>query len=222
MDLSQALPNRIRQGMDRVSTVLRADQWSAAQIVGLNPTQISVLGFLAGRGTNGVKVKDIAHHLGVSQPTATDSIAALERKGCVQKLASSDDARTTRVRISGGGRKLLKTVGLVTSATEKSIAQLSPLEQADLLLLLVKLIRQLQLADAIPVQRMCVSCKHFRTYIHAGAVNPHHCAFVNAAFGNRDLRIDCDDHDTADPATQAATWSAFTNGSDNLQATQPN
>ncbi|MEQ1523000.1 MAG: MarR family winged helix-turn-helix transcriptional regulator [Aestuariivirga sp.] len=222
MDLSQALPNRIRQGMDRVSTVLRADQWSAAQIVGLNPTQISVLGLLAGRGTNGVKVKDIAHHLGVSQPTATDSIAALERKSCVQKLASSDDARTTRVRISGGGRKLLKTVGLVTSATEKSIARLSTLEQADLLLLLVKLIRQLQLADAIPMQRMCVSCKHFRPYIHGGAVNPHHCAFVNAAFGNRDLRIDCDDHDTADPAIQAATWSAFTNGSDNLQATQPN
>ncbi len=222
MNISQPLPTRIRQGLERVSMVLRTDQWSAAQVIGLNPTQISVLGLLAGRGAVGVKVKDIAHHLGVSQPTATDSITALERKGCVLKCANTDDARSTRVCITDSGRKLLKTFGHVTSVTESSVSQLSSLEQTDFLLLIVKLIRQLQLADAIPVQRMCISCKHFRPNVHAGAVNPHHCTFVNAAFGSRDIRMDCDDHDTADPAIQAATWSAFTNGSDNLQATQPN
>lgn len=218
MDQPYTLPNRIRQGLERISAVLRAEQWSAAQMVGLNPTQMSVLSFLAGRGVKGIKVKDIANHFGVSQPSATDTLAALERKGCVQKFSSGEDARSTLVRISGVGQKFLKTVGLLPSATETSISRLPPHEQADLLLLVVKLIRQFQLAEAIPVQRMCVSCCHFRPHAHIGEKSPHHCAFVNAAFGSQELRIECSDHETADPAIQTAIWTAFTKGSENLQA----
>ena len=77
---------------------------------------------------------------------------------------------------------------------------------------LVTMIKRLQDAGAIPIQRMCVSCRHFRPYAHADAAKPHHCAFVNAAFGQRDLRIECRDHSMADPSLQAATWGVFHKG----------
>ncbi len=215
---SDPLPQRIRDGLERLASVLRADQWSAAQVIGVTPTQMSVLIFLAGRGKNGIRVKDIAAHLGVSQPTTTDSISALERKDLIQKTPSSEDARAIGVCITSVGRKVIKTLGAVASATDAAVGKLSPSEQADLLLLLIKTIRQLQLDDAIPVQRMCISCRHFRPYFHSDAEHPHHCAFVNAAFGNRNLRIDCSDHETDDPAAQAATWTALNSGSETLQA----
>ena len=221
-DPSESLPFRIRDGLERLSSVLRADQWSAAQAIGLTPTQMSVLAFLAGRGKSGIRVKEITAHLGVSQPTATDSISALERKDLIRKIPSPEDARAIAVHITSDGRKALKAVGAVASATDIAIGQLSITEQSDLLLLLIKTIRQLQIDDAIPVQRMCVSCRHFRPNAHSGAEQPHHCAFVNAAFGNRHLRIDCSDHEPADPTVQAATWAEFISGSANLQATQQN
>jgi DNA-binding MarR family transcriptional regulator len=218
---SSAISSRLRDGFDRVGSVLRAEHWSATTALGLNPTQANVLAFLAGRIAEPVRVKEIAVQLGVSQPTATDSIAALERKELVQKTVLAHDARSVGVRITSHGRKILKAIGMATSATEVSLAGLSQDEQTALLLLLIKLIRSLQMKGSIPVQRLCVTCKYFRPNFHSDAINPHHCAFVDGAFGERHLRLDCSDHESADPAAQAATWLAFNKGSAILRAANP-
>jgi hypothetical protein len=99
-----------------------------------------------------------------------------------------------------------------------ALAALSPAAQEALLLTQIALIRQLQSAGAIPLQRMCVSCRHFRPQAHPRAAKPHHCTFIDAAIGSRDLRLDCGEHETADPAVQAATWTRFAKGSPTLQA----
>jgi DNA-binding MarR family transcriptional regulator len=217
---SEPITSRLREGLERVGSVLRSERWSATTELGLNPTQANILAFLAGRKTEAIRVKDIAAQLGVSQPTATDSIAALERKELVEKTAAAGDARSVGVKITQQGRKILKAIGMAASATEESLEQLAPDEKAELLLVLMKLIRGLQLKAAIPVQRMCVTCKHFRPNTYSDALKPHHCAFVNAAFGDQHLRLDCNDHETADPTAQAATWSVFNKGSATLQATK--
>lgn len=214
---SEPLPRRLRDGLERLASVLRSDQWSAANAVGLNPTQAHVLSFLAGRGEAGLRVKAIAGHLGVTQPTATDSVAALERKGLVSKQADASDARAVAVRVTQAGRDAVRAIGLSSMATDEALAALSPTDQAALLLLVTKLIRSLQLAGALPAQRICVTCRHFRPNAHPGAEAPHHCAFVNAAFGTRDLRLDCGEHEPAEPSVQAATWRAFTEASASLR-----
>jgi DNA-binding MarR family transcriptional regulator len=221
VSFSAPISSRLRDGLDRVGSMLRSERWSATAALGLNPTQANVLAFLAGRSAEAIRVKEIAVQLGVSQPTATDSIAALERKGLVQKSVAAHDARSVGVQITSQGRKMLKAIGMSASATEEALAALSAPEKTELLLLLIKLIRNLQVSGAIPVQRMCVTCGHFRPNHYSGALNPHHCAFVNAAFGDQHLRLDCNDHESADPASQAATWSAFNKGSAILQATNP-
>jgi DNA-binding MarR family transcriptional regulator len=207
--MSEPLPRRLRDGLERLATVLKADQWSAANAVGLNPTQGLVLSFLAGRGANGMRVKDVAAHLGVTQPTATDSVNALERKGLVRKGADADDARAIAVRVTAAGKTAVKAIGLTTMATDRALAALTPGEQADMLLLVTKLIRSLQIAGALPDQRICATCKYFQPHAHASADKPHHCAFVNAAFGARHLRLDCAEHEPAEPSVQAEIWRRF-------------
>jgi DNA-binding MarR family transcriptional regulator len=213
------LPLRLRDGLERIAAVIRADQWSSAHTLGLNPTQVNILALLSGRN-DPVRVKDIAHHLGVSAPTATDSIAALERKGLVDKAILTGDARAVAILIRTEGRTLLQAAGMAASASNAALAALTEADQTKLLALLVKLIRHLQQVGALPAQRLCVTCRHFRPNLYPDAANPHHCAFVNAAFGNRDLRIDCGEHETADPAFQAATWKAFETGAAALQTPQ--
>jgi hypothetical protein len=64
-------------------------------------------------------------------------------------------------------------------------------------------------AGQISPSRMCVTCRYFRPRVHADPLRPHHCAFVDAAFGARDLRVDCGDHVPASAEDAARTWEPF-------------
>ena len=202
--------HRIREGLSRVAVAMRSDDWNRAKGAGLNPTQLSILEALEGRNA-GMGVKEIAVHLAVSQPSATDSINALERKALVVKRTGSDK-RAVVVCLTDEGRGLLTSSTIGDTSAKQAVDVLAEHEQEELLVSLVKMIRHLQDIDAIPIQRMCASCRYFAPFKHTDAAKPHHCNFVNAAFGQRDIRIDCREHETADPASRAATWDVFHKG----------
>lgn len=208
---------RLREGFDRIAFVLRADLWTAASEAGLNPSQAQVLGLLANRPA-GLRPKEIAAHLAVSPASIADTLSALTRKGLVRRNADPSDARAAIMRSTPAGLRLGAKIARAGSQVADALAALSPAAQEELLLTQIALIRQLQIAGAIPLQRMCVSCRHFRSHAHPHAAKPHHCAFVNAAIGGRDLRLDCGEHEAADPVIQAATWTTFAKGSATLQA----
>jgi DNA-binding MarR family transcriptional regulator len=204
------ITRRIQDGLDRICAVIRADQWAIAGTVGLNPTQTHVMTFIAGRAEKGVRVGVIASQLGVSQPTATDSIAALVRKGLLTKTSDPEDARAVTMRITQAGRDIVRGIGLVITATERALETLSDEEQAELLQLVIKTIRALQIAGALSPQRMCVTCRYFRPNVHKGPTAPHHCDYVGAAFGPQSLRLDCSDHEALSPSQEDALWRSFT------------
>lgn len=211
-----SLPARIHDGLARVAAVMRADEWSAAQTLGLKATQLQILSLLAGRrggSGQGMGVGEIAAHLGVTQPTASDSLSALQRKGYVARSEDAADRRAARMAITASGRAALREAGKAGSATADALSRLPEAEQEDLLAALVKVIGSLQEADAIPLQRLCTTCKYFRPFVHAESSAPHHCDFVNAAIGRRDFRIDCREHETADPEIRAATRASLHSGS---------
>lgn len=207
-----SITERLREGLSRVGMAMRIDEWNRSKASGLNPTQLAILTLLEGRGVDGLSVREIAAHLGVSQPTATDSINALERKAYLEKRPEASDRRAVRVVPTAAGLAALAASDTGDGLAAEALGALDEREQEALLLTLVKMIRQLQVAEAIPVQRMCVTCRHFAPFAHADAARPHHCHFVDAAFGQRELRVDCRDHDEADPASRAATWDAFQTG----------
>ncbi|WP_226951390.1 MarR family winged helix-turn-helix transcriptional regulator [Rhizobium terrae] len=207
---------RIREGFSRIATAMRIEEWKKAKEVGLNPTQLAVLALLEGR-KDGLNVKEIAAHLGVSQPSATDSIAALEKKEHLEKRAEQGDRRAVRVHLTSTGLAAVQR-DAGGDLAEQAVGSLEEREQEHLLLSLIKMIRHLQESGAIPLQRMCVTCRYFAPFAHPDGERPHHCHFVDAAFGQRELRVDCRDHDETDPPSRAATWEAFQAGQPNLQA----
>jgi biotin operon repressor len=197
--IATPLDNRLREAFARVGAVMRADDWIRARDMGLNPAQMAILEATEGH-ESGLGVKNIALRLGVSQPSVTESVSTLERKGYIVKQSLS------------AGKA-------AQGAADRATRALSEAEQADLLISLIKMIRHLQEAGAIPVQRMCASCRYFRPFAHADRARPHQCDFVNASFGQRDLRIECREHETAPPDSRAAIWEAFQGGLSTLHAT---
>ena len=77
------------------------------------------------------------------------------------------------------------------------VAGLTQVEQEMLFGLVVKMIRQLQLRQLIAPQRTCVACRHFRENVAPGTSSPHFCALVGAPMGDRHLRVDCAEYESA-------------------------
>lgn len=205
-NLNTDIADRLREGLSRIATVLRADDWARAAAVSLNPAQLAILELLAGR-SGGLGVKAVAFQLGVSQPSATDSISALDKKGLIAKHTDAGDRRIVQVRVTAKGRAALKSAEATPSAAASAVAALPADRQSDLLANVIAVIRELQEVGAIPIQRMCVSCRHFVPNAHgANAARPHHCRLVDMALAGADLRVDCREHEAADPAARAAIW----------------
>jgi DNA-binding MarR family transcriptional regulator len=204
-----ALRDRLLDGLERLAAVMRADGRRSAAPRGLNPAQDAILRLLLARPA-GVRVSRLALHLGVSQPSVTDSVIALERKGLVCRQAVPEDARAVVVKATPSTQPH-KTPDTV-SHTAAALMDLSETEQAGLLKTLIKLIRSLQLRQAIPPQRLCVTCKYFRPNVHPEPEAPHHCAFVDAPFGERALRLDCAEHVPASASDVARNWGSFERG----------
>ena len=211
------LEQRLIEGLSVLSLALQSGQRQLALEDGLSTTQAAILVLLESR--RALHVRDIAIELGVSQPTVTDSVSTLLAKKLISKTPDARDGRAIVLKLTSSGTKLVRKRPIQTEGIQKALSSLGPLTQSELLVLLTATVRPLQTSGAIAPQRQCINCKHFRPYVHRQTDKPHHCAFVDAAFGNASLRFQCSDHEAALPADQSANWSAFANRAENLRAT---
>lgn len=198
---------QIAHALSRLALFWRAAGWQAAGSRGLTPTQAEILQQVAARGP--LRGGDLAQALGVSAPTLSDAAGALVAKGLARRQPDPADGRASRVAPTDAGAQLAADLPQMPEALRPAIAALPEAERTGLLRGLVQLIRGLQQAGAIPVQRMCVTCRHFRPHAHDDAARPHHCAFVDAAFGDAALRTDCADHGETTAEEGARIWARF-------------
>ena len=192
----------------KIGMALKQQAWAEAGGRGLTPTQGQVLALLRAN-PDGLRLGVVAEQLGVTAATTSDSVTALHRKGLIAKQPTAGDGRGVVVVLTPNGSREAAAAAAWPDFLLEAVGELSTAEQATFLRALVAMIRTLQEKGRIPVARMCVSCRFFRPFRHNDPARPHHCAFVDAPFGDGELRLDCPDHRTA-PADQAArNWQIF-------------
>ncbi|HZT53017.1 MAG TPA: MarR family winged helix-turn-helix transcriptional regulator [Gaiellaceae bacterium] len=175
-------------GLAKIGLVLRHEAWQDRGATGLTPTQGQILALLAARGQPAA-LSELAAELGVSAPTASDSVAALAAKGLVSKARG----RTLAIALTAAGRREAERAARWPDVLLEAVDALSPEEQAVFLRGLTTMIRVLQERGRIPVARMCATCSFFRPNVHDDPERPHHCAYADVPFGDRQLRLDCAD-----------------------------
>ncbi|HEY8453919.1 MAG: MarR family transcriptional regulator [Micromonosporaceae bacterium] len=205
----EPVPPRLVTGLAKLATAMRSQAWEQAARRRLTPTQATALRLLAAR-PEGLRVGELADQLGVTAQTASDSAAALLRKRLVRKSVDPADRRVTRLHLTEAGEAEARQVAAWPDALLTALADLDPDEQRVMMRVVVKLIRGMQERGQMPVARVCVTCRFFMPYAHPAPSPPHHCRFVDAAFGDEQLKIDCPDHSAADSATRADLWRRFT------------
>lgn len=200
---------RVLVGLSRIGTVLRSQAWQESSPRGIHPTQAQVLVFLARSRTGGLRLSDLADRMAVTRPTASESVSALERKGLVARTPDPSDGRALAIVLTSEGERVAAGLAEWPDLLLGVVEELDDEEKGVLLRLLMKMIRGLQLRGEISPQRMCVSCRYFQPNVHADPEHPHHCGFVDAAFGDGQLRIDCLEHEAADRADADLVWQRF-------------
>ncbi len=195
--------SQIAAGLARLALFQRTRDWRRGEHFDLTPTQAQALALLVNQGP--ARVSHVAEQIGVRQPTATGAVTALVDKGLVNRRRDPDDARATQLVPTHKGRKTARQLDEWPDAMRDAIESLDGARRGDFLYTLTCMIRHLQERGEIPVQRMCVGCRFFEPNVHGGA-RPHHCNFVDAAFGDAQLRLVCNDHE---PASESRAKTAF-------------
>lgn len=205
---TEPINRRVAAGLAKIAMALRNRSWQEAGPRGITPTQGQILAFLHLQPEPAM-LGAIAAGVAISDPTACDSVQTLVKKGLVKKVRAAVDRRARAISLTAPGRREAGRVAGWPDFLADAVEALPPAEQEALLRGLVKTIRVLQEAEEIPVSKMCVTCHYFRPNVHDDPRRPHHCAYVDAPFGDSLIRIECAEHVTATAEEQEKNWKLF-------------
>ena len=176
---------------------------------GWGTTQGGVMSLLGTPEGKAVRLSEVADTLGVTNPTASATVALLVRKKLVVKRPAHDDQRAIALRLTAEGRREADRIADWPDSLLPAVDALTHEEQTVFLRAVTTIIRNFQDSGVISPARMCVTCRYFRPNVYRNEKTAHHCAFVDAPFGDRHLRLDCPEHEQADDTLQQANWETF-------------
>lgn len=201
------IAQKIAQGLNKISLALRAREWIGAGLNQVSPTQGQILSRLAAHGP--MRLSKIAEELAVSLPTISDAVAKLVEKKLAEKRRAGDDGRAQLLQLTEAGANIARQTAQWPDFIASAVDVLSEEEQLVFHRALIKMIRTMQDRGEISVARMCVGCSYFRPAVHQDSLEPHHCNYVDAAFGDASLRIDCAEFQAAPTAEAWQKWFAI-------------
>ncbi len=206
--MTAPLGNSVATGLSRLALALKTNASQAAQPLGLSPTQTQVLALLRTQ-PGGYRPSQLAQTLALGAPAMSEALQPLLTRALAAQQPDPTDRRAKRIAITDAGLAVIAQAADWPEALLDTVADLSPEEQTVFYRVILKMIRNLQSAGSVPVGRLCVTCTHFRPYVHEDTDTPHHCTLVDAAFGDRHLRLDCPEQQPAPPDLAEATWQRF-------------
>jgi len=208
-DHTDPVASRVAVGLNKLGLALKSQAWAGAGERKLTPTQGQILTLLRARGDRALRLTQVAEELAISPPTASDSVRALVDKGLVRKARAKDDARAVALELTVAGQAEALQAAAWPDFLLTAVGVLTPHEQEMFLTSLIKMIGALVERSQIPMQRMCVVCRHFQPNVHDDRQAPHHCTFVDASLGTPQLRLDCSEHVAADVDVRRHNLIAF-------------
>lgn len=183
------LNQKITQALERISKAFRVLLWEESKLHKISPIQIQLILFCASHQKEELTVSFFAKEFDLTKATISDSIKVLLKKELLIKSIDPNDTRSYTVKLTPKGKKIAdKTIGFST-ALNQSIDILSNANKGVFLNQLLTIIHGLNQKEVISLQRMCLTCYHYQK-----SKNSHYCNLLDKPLKNRELQIDCGDH----------------------------
>ncbi len=171
--------------MDRLSRAVQRVQYAG----GLNPAQWEALRYIARANRYSRSPTAVAEYLGATKGTVSQTLKALEHKGCIARQPSRGDRRAVELALTPAGRKALLRDPLVDigTAVEAGGGQLAGIAG-----MLGGLLRGLQRSAGLREFGQCGECAQLcRDCATAGAGGPHLCGITGDALRDDEIALLC-------------------------------
>lgn len=185
------IESRIVASLERISQAFRVLLWQESKEFSLSPIQVQVLIFLFHHTEEKRKVSYLADEFNMTKATISETVKILEQKKLVTREYEPHDSRSYMIHLTGKGKEIAGKISFFTGEIRTPIQKLHREDKENLLLSLMNIIRHLNKAGVITIQRMCMTCSYFQPSVQGGA---HFCRLLNQELGTADLRIDCPEH----------------------------
>lgn len=179
---------KIVAGLERLSTVFRAVIQQQAKANKLTPLQTQLILFIASHRDNLCTVSRLAEEFVVTKATVSDSIRVLVEKGYLSKKAKADP-RTFSLTVTSKGTDTLHQLQQLTQVFDPVLSCLSKQQRETTWQSIIQLISTFQ-AQGLISTRMCMTCQHFQKSNQSAF-----CNLLQSPLTNKDLRIDCPEHE---------------------------
>jgi len=190
---NQSIESKIVASLERISQVFRVLLWNESKEHSLSPIQIQVLIFLLHHSEEKRKVTYLANEFNMTKATISDTIKTLEQKELIKKEYEHHDTRSYIIQLTKTGKAIANQTSLFTEQLLMPIDKLHADDKENLLLSLISIIQHLNKSGVITIQRMCLTCSHFKK---AENGQHHFCKLLNQNLYTTNLRIDCPEHST--------------------------
>ncbi len=178
--------NNIAVLIERLARVLQND----AHAHGLKPTQWEALRYLARANKFSRSPSSVTAYLGMTKGTVSQTLAALERKGLIEKSADPVDKRNIHIRVTIEGMEVLKedpVLEFVDAMSSLGGKNIDAVESGLQILLSTVLKRR-----AGKPFGACRTCKYFQE--ERTGYSSHACSLLNVALSPSDAEHICIEH----------------------------
>jgi DNA-binding MarR family transcriptional regulator len=134
----------------------------------------------------------LARELDVAEPTISDAIAALIRKGSVARTRDPRNGRRHDLVLTQASRKTGAELSRWTAPAEIATSKLDRIGAERLLNSLLVVIAKLHDAQLLPNARACSTCAQLETI--EAETRSYHCVFYATPMSVAELRVDCAEH----------------------------
>lgn len=180
---------KIVAALERISQALKTLAWIKSKEILLNPIQIQLLIFLLHHSEMNNRVSTLAREFNITNASISDTISSLEQKQLIIKAYNKDDPRNFVVKLTYEGQRTAKEATSYTDELLFAVKKLPASVKKKMFSVLGDIIFELHNSGIVPVQRMCLTCKH---YNRSG--QGHYCNLLDRKLIAEELKIDCKDH----------------------------
>jgi DNA-binding MarR family transcriptional regulator len=188
MSSAHGLDRKVLAAVERLGRALRAARQDVATRHEVSLLGLSVIETLGDSQPR--RVGDLAAELDVSQPTVSDAVAVLDKRGLIRRQRDPADQRGTLVTLTANGRQLAADAADELAPT-LAASEGSDSDRATTLRVLLGEIARLQAGGIISVNRSCLACRHYQPPRPRTSAR---CLLLAAELADHDLRVDCAEH----------------------------
>ncbi|KFI23152.1 MarR family winged helix-turn-helix transcriptional regulator [Nitrosococcus oceani] len=153
---------KLFQLLERVGTLLRAEERKSATTLNLHPAHLQVLRYLAQCNRYSDTPMAVSEYLGTTKGTTSQSLLVLQRQGYLRKKSDPKDRRVVHLELTPKGRALTRKLALLANK-EKTLAGLATAELQVTQQVLERLLCDLQKANHHRTFGQCHTCRYLLT-----------------------------------------------------------